>query len=83
MLLFASGMAHGIIFPSMALVVSRSGSLDLGLANSVYLGIGDLITIVAPPIVASFVQMLGYGPVYLATSIAMLIGLAYAAVKRG
>ncbi len=82
LLLFASGMAHGIIFPSMALVVSRSGSFDLALANSVYLGVGDVITIVAPPIIASFVQAFGYGPVYLATSIAMLIGLAYAIMKR-
>jgi len=81
-LLFASGMAHGIIFPSMALVVSRSGSLDLALANSVYLGVGDLVTIIAPPIIASFVQVFGYGPIYLATSIAMLIGLTYAAIKR-
>jgi len=81
-LIFAAGMAHGIIFPSMALVVSKSSGFDLALANSVYLGVGDLVTMVALPIVASFIEIFGYGSVYSATSIGMLMGLAYVVIKR-
>lgn len=81
-LLFAAGMAHGIIFPSMALIVSRSSGLDLGLANSVYLGVGDVVTIVAPPIAVSFVEVFGYNPLYWTVSIGMLLGAAYVMVKR-
>jgi len=80
-LLFVAGMAHGMIFPSMALVVSRSSHLDLALANSVYLGVGDVVTIAAPPVIVLFIQVFGYSPVYAATSIGMMIGVAYVLMK--
>jgi len=80
-LLFAAGMAHGMIFPSMALVVSRSSHLDLALANSVYLGVGDMVTVIAPPVIVTFIQAFGYSSIYPAASIGMLIGVAYAMIK--
>jgi len=82
-LLFAAGMAHGMIFPSMALVVSRSSHLDLALANSAYLGVGDMVTVVAPPVIVLFIQASGYSSIYPAASIGMLIGVAYAVMRGG
>jgi len=77
-LLFAAGMAHGIIFPCMALVISKSSHLNLALANSVYLGVGDVVTIAAPPVLVLVIEALGYSPVYVVAAIGMMFGAVVA-----
>ena len=77
-----SGLAHGVIFPATALVVSRSSHKDLGLANSIYFGVGDVVSMFAPLAFVSLIGMFDYGPFYLTISAITFVGLAYALKKR-
>jgi MFS family permease len=77
-----SGLAHGVIFPATALIVSRSSHNDLGLANSIYFGVGDVVSMFAPLAFVSLVDMFDYGPFYLTISAITFVGLAYALKKR-
>jgi len=77
-----SGLAHGVIFPATALVVSRSSHKDLGLANSIYLGVGDVVSMLAPLAFVSLIGMFDYGPFYWTISAITFVGLAYALKKR-
>jgi MFS family permease len=81
-LMLAAGTAHGLLFPSMALVVSRSSRLDLGLANSIYLGAGDVVSIVAPIGIALLIEASGYGSFYMLVSAVIWIGFVYALRER-
>jgi MFS family permease len=81
-LMLAAGTAHGLLFPSMALVVSRSSRLDLGLANSLYLCAGDVVSIVAPIGIALLIEASGYGSFYMVVSAVIWIGFVYALRER-
>lgn len=64
-LIGVAGLAHGIVFPSMALHVSLSADRqDLGLANAMYGGVGDVIGVVTPVAMSSIIELMGYGALY-------------------
>jgi MFS family permease len=77
-----SGIAHGVIFPATAVVVSRSRRQDLGLANSIYLGAGDVVSMLAPLVFVSLIGMLGYSSFYVVISGITFIAVLYALGKR-
>jgi MFS family permease len=59
------GVAHGMIWPSASLHLSHSvDRRDLGLANAVYGGVGDMVGIAAPVALSSIIASMGYSALY-------------------
>lgn len=80
-LTFLAGLAHGITYPCLAMIVSRADRLDLGLANAAYLAVNDMVSIVTPLGFVLLIQALGYGSLYVVSSIVVFIGLLHALTK--
>lgn len=72
-----AGIAHGIMFPAMALHISSNADRrDLGLANAVYGGSGDAIGIVAPIALSTIIALWGYNLFYYTVFLSNLAAVA-------
>jgi MFS family permease len=71
-----AGLAHGVIWPAASLHLSHSvDSQDLGLANAIYGGTGDLVGVIAPVALSPVIELMGYSAVYYAAFLFDLAGL--------
>jgi len=60
-----AGVAHGMIWPAASLHLSHSvDRRDLGLANAVYGGVGDVVGMTAPVALSSIIAAMGYSALY-------------------
>jgi MFS family permease len=71
-----AGLAHGMIWPAASLHLSHSvKGKDLGLANAIYGGTGDVIGMAAPVALSSIIGLMGYSALYYAAFLIDLAGL--------
>jgi MFS family permease len=78
LVMFVSGLGHGVIFATIAMVVAKASKpKELGLANSLNMGMGDIVGILGPAPMTVIIASLGYGGLFLILAVGMAIVAAY------
>lgn len=80
LVMFVSGLGHGVIFADIAAVVARASKpTELGLANALNMGIGDLVGIVGPVPITVIITSFGFNALFFTLAAAMAIVAFYVA----
>jgi predicted MFS family arabinose efflux permease len=71
----ATGVAHGVIFPSlMGEVVNRARLSERGSAMATLTSIGDVAFLAGAPLVGVTIEQIGYLAAFLIVGVAVLVG---------
>lgn len=78
LIMFITGVAHGIVFPTIAAVVAKASKpTELGLANALNMAMGDIVGIVGPLPITTLITALGFNALYIALAVSFTAVAAY------
>jgi len=78
LIMFITGVAHGIVFPTIAAVVAKASKpTELGLANALNMAMGDIVGIVGPLPITALITALGFNALYIALAVSFTAVAAY------
>jgi MFS family permease len=70
LVMFVTGVAHGMVFPTIATIVAKASKpTELGLANALNMAIGDIVGIVGPLPITALITACGFNALYIALAV--------------